>query len=187
LPAIASAADQFTFLFDAVGGAVLVTNVDAAVTLHLGAASTLVPGDFQVITTANSVSLKYVGAGSKTMAGGETIAVHATLVPQIPGAFGANVAYFNTLHASTPSTGDTIAFVDFPTGPAGPQGPTGATGATGATGPAGANGTNGAPGATGATAPPAQPEQRAPPARLEQREPRALPAPPAPRALLDSR
>ena len=87
LPAGASAADQVTFVFDAAASAVQVINVDAAVTLHVGSGSTLAATDFQVITTVNSVSIKYVASTSKTLAAGETIAVHATLVPQIPGAF----------------------------------------------------------------------------------------------------
>jgi hypothetical protein len=120
--ATAGAGDQFNFAFDPVGNAIAVVNVDPGVTLHVGAASTLVPGDFQVIGPSfpsfNQITIKYVGQAGKSWAAGETMSVHATLMPQVAGAFAAGVTYAGTLHAASPANGDTISFIDFAIGPA---------------------------------------------------------------------
>jgi len=126
VPAGASAADQFTFTFDAIGSDVSVSSVDPSVTLHVGPSSTLLPGDFLVtVPGLNQVSIKYVGATSKIMSAGETLSIHATLSPQIAGAFSAGISYVSALHNPlAQATGDTLSFVDFSLGTTSPAGGT---------------------------------------------------------------
>jgi hypothetical protein len=139
VPVGPTAADQFTFTFDLNPSQVSATIVDSAVTIHAGINSTLVPADFQVITPTglpfNQVSIKYVGAIPKTFGAGATISLHATLTPQIAGAFSANVSFSSALHNPlTQAYIETLSFVDFPVGPPGPAGPPGSPGTPGTDG-----------------------------------------------------
>ena len=123
------ASDQFTFTFDAAVSQITVLSVDPVVTLHVGAASTLGPTDFQVTQPAfNQVRITYTAFAGKTFAAGETISVGVVLTPTVAGVFSANVGYVSALQTAAPATGDTLSFVDFPTGPPGPQGPPGPPG-----------------------------------------------------------